>query len=684
MADFLEEALKWGYSKKDIADFLAEQEGETDFIKKARDWGYKDDQIIAELLGGGAGKAMSSQFMTGLKSSAQGIGQMLGMVDTEDIKAQREAADIYAANNPILGTTVNIAGNILDPVALPAAIIAPLRGATLATTLAKRGAAQGAFAGAVEPITKEGGESVFNWDRALNAIIGTAGGAAIGGGAGALIQRLTRKPEIPAPKTAADEIADVLTGQPVKVADEAAPVVKATDEAIVPTERAITGEGVSTRIISDAETKAIETRIGQLTSEIDDLKWRQAEGTPKVEEPPVAALLRGEAPVVQREATDLPTGGRNTMGLVSPTREQQAPQVAALLQRAQPEPVVPVPRAPQQPALLKTNIENAIAQRQDEITKLQERLAEKARLEEAKTKPELIQVETGKKTPVVAKEAEAPAITPVEQTKVAQLQAVLDKHGFKTVDEAVAATAKTAEERAAAQARIDAGQTQTLEQLVRGFRSAGSAAVPPERLFSDKVVMSSAPQAAVRATMGETKPLRGSRAEVATHAETEKLLQDVGGLLDSAELKAAREGGKYAGTLKGTIEAGIDVATKAAKEEGSFLAWLFKQDDNGNFINVDKSWNRGEIAAFMPVVRDASRIYNKLMAEAVDINMAGKLDDKALQDVMERMVYPIQIMGIFQAKRTQASRSLNAFRTLDTSLKANETVRGFLNAGKTC
>ena len=210
MADFLEEALKWGYSKKDIADFLAEQEGETDFIKKARDWGYKDDQIIAELLGGGAGKAMSSQFMTGLKSSAQGIGQMLGMVDTEDIKAQREAADIYAANNPILGTTVNIAGNILDPVALPAAIIAPLRGATLATTLAKRGAAQGAFAGAVEPITKEGGESVFNWDRALNAIIGTAGGAAIGGGAGALIQRLTRKPEIPAPKTSAISSAAVL------------------------------------------------------------------------------------------------------------------------------------------------------------------------------------------------------------------------------------------------------------------------------------------------------------------------------------------------------------------------------------------------------------------------------------------------------------------------------------------
>lgn len=677
-------ALKAGHSKEDIASYLAEKKKFN--IQGAKEEGYTDEQIISHLLGGGASKAFGVEFVRQLGSSAKGIGQILGVADDAQIRAEKEAADIYGALYPKTALAGSFVGAVGDPVALPATAIAPLKAATITGTLARQGAAQGALGGVLEPITKEGVDTgLFNWDRALNAIIGTAGGAAIGGGAGALIQRLTRKPEIPAPKTAADEIADVLTGQPAKVADEAAPIVKAADEAIVPTERAITGEGVSTRIISDAETKAIETRIGQLTSEIDNLRWRQAEGTPKVEEPPVAALLRGEAPVVQREATDLPTGGRDTMGLVSPTREQQAPQVAALFQRAQPEPVVsaPAPRVPQQPALLKTNIENAITQRQDEITRLQERLAEKARLEEAKTKPELIQVETGKKVPVVAKEAEAP-LTPAQQTQITKIQKILDDNGFKTVDEAVAATAKTAEERAAAQARIDAGQTQTLEQLVRGFRSGGSAAVPPERLFSDKIVMSSAPQAAVRATMGETKPLRGSRAEVTTNAEVEKLLKDVGGLLDSAELKAAREGGKYSGTLKGTIEAGIDVATKAAKEEGSFLAWLFKQDDNGNFINIDKSWKAGEIAAFMPIVRDASRIYNKLMAEAVEINMAGKLDDKALQDVMERMVYPIQIMGIFQAKRTQASRSLNAFKTLNTALQKKETVRGFMKANLPC
>jgi hypothetical protein len=683
MADFLTEALKANVPKNHIADFLAEEQNFN--IEEARRQGVPDDRIIAYLLGTSASSAFGSQFMQGFKSSAQGIGQMLGMSDREDIKAQREAADIMSSLNPVAGTTGSVVGNILDPIALPTAAVAPLRGATLATTLAKKGAAQGAFSGFLEPITKEEESTgVLSLNRVLNSIISAPIGAAIGGGAGALIQRLTRKPDVPevAPKTAADEISDVLTGAPVKAADEAAPITRAADEA-VPVERAITGEGIAPRIISDAETKAIETRIGQLSSEIDDLRWRQAEGAPKAEEPPVAALLKGEAPVVQREATDLPPVGRDTRGLVSPTRQEQQPQVASLFQRAQPEPVPPVvPRSPQQPALLKTNIEKTIQQKQEEITKLQERLAEKLRLEEARTKPELVQVETKKAVP--AKEADIAPLTPAEQAKVAQLQQVLDKNGFKTVDEAVAATAKTAEERAAAQARIDAGQTQTLEQLVRGFRSGGSAAVPPERLFSDKIVMSSAPQAAVRATMGETKPLRGSRAEVTTNAEAEKLLQDVGGLLDSAELKAAREGGKYAGTLKGTIEAGIDVATKAAKEEGSFLAWLFKQDDNGDFINIDKSWNRGEIAAFMPIVRDASRIYNKLMAEAVDINMAGKLDDKALQDVMERMVYPIQIMGIFQAKRTQASRSLNAFKTLNAELKGNQTVSGFLNAGKTC
>ena len=41
-------------------------------------------------------------------------------------------------------------------------------------------------------------------------------------------------------------------------------------------------------------------------------------------------------------------------------------------------------------------------------------------------------------------------------------------------------------------------------------------------------------------------------------------------------------------------------------------------------------------------------------------------------------------MGIFQAKRTQASRSLNAFKTLNSELKEGKNVKGFMNAGKTC
>lgn len=682
-------ALKAGHSKEDIASYLAEKKKFN--IQGAKEEGYTDEQIISHLLGGGASKAFGVEFVRQLGSSAKGIGQIARVADDAQIRAEKEASDIYGSLYPKTSIAGGFAGAVADPVAFPAAAVAPLKAATIVGTLAKQGAAQGALGGVLEPITKEGVDTgLFNWDRALNAIIGTAGGAAIGGGAGALIQKLTRKSEIPAPKTAADEIADVLTGQPAKVADEATPIVKAADEAIVPTERAMTGEGVSTRIISDAETKAIETRIGQLSSEIDDLRWRQAEGVPKAEEPSVAALLRGEAPVVQREATDLPTGGRDTMGLVSPTREQQVPQVAALLQRAQPEPAVsaPTPRTPQQPALLKTDIESSIQRRQDEITRLQERLAEKARLEEAKTKPELIQVETVKKVPTVAKETEAAPLTPAEQAKVTQLQQVLDKNGFKTVDEAVAATAKTAEERAAAQARIDAGQTQTLEQLVRGFRSVGSAAVPPERLFAESYPFSSAPVAAIRATT-ET-PVKGegvfakTKIEPVSHAETNDVLKQAVNFLDSKELKEMREGGKFSGTLKGTVDAGIAAARKAAQEEGSYLGWLFKEDDKGNFVNIDKSWNRGEIAAFMPIVRDASNIYKRLMDEAVNINMNGKLSDAALQDVMERMAYPIQIMGIFQAKRTQASRSLNAFKTLNTELKEGKNVKGFMNAGKTC
>ena len=658
-------ALQEGYTQQEIADYLA-QKKKFD-IAGARQEGYKDDEIIAHLMGENAFTAGMKQFIQAGGSSIKGILQRLGpdggMLNTERALAERQAADIASANNPLAGGVGYVAGSFADPIALPFGLVKGLQGASALSTLAKQGAAQGAFAGLVEPVlTPE--DSIVK-----NILFGTVAGAGLGAGIGKLIDKAGAKAADVVDPVKATEDAD-LTKQASKTAIE--DLTRAIAPETVPAERAITGEGVMARVMPQEQRAAIDNRIAQLQSEIDDLRWRQTE-TPEasaIREQQTAALLRGETPAPVNVADNLPSTSR---GLFTPTREQPSTQVPALFQR--PAQAVPeAPRGIQQPALFQGGLDNAIKTREDEVARLRNMLAEQDQLVANRNKPEMVQVETRK--PLAP---DAP-LTPAETQTIQKLQKVLDDNGFKNMDEAIVATGKPAEV-AAAQARIDSGNVQTLEQIVRGFRSGGSAAVAPERMYAGTTVFPDVERAVVGAVMGEKAPKL--KIEPVSNADVNKLLQDTVGFLGK-DLKTMREGGDFSGTLKGTVEAGIQSARKAAAEEGSYLAWLFKEDENGNFVNIDKSWSRGEIAAFMPVVRDATSVYNRLMDEAVTLNTKGDLSDEALQTIMEKMAYPIQIMGIFQAKRTQASRSLNAFRTLDMSLKEGKTVRGFMNAGVPC
>lgn len=656
-------ALQAGITPAEIARGMASQIGyRYDDAKKA---GVTDEQIIAGLMGENAFSAGMKQFIQAAGSSIKGLAQLGGQLNTERALAERRAADIAAANNRGADIAGFVAGSLLDPVALPAFAVAPLRAATATGTLAMRGAAQGAFAGLLEPtLTPE--DSVVK-----NILFGTTLGAGFGAGIGKLIDRMGAKAaDVADPVKAAEDAS--LTKQASKTAIE--DLTRAVAPEAAPVERAITGEGVMARVASDAEVQALTTRRAQLQSEVDDLLWRQAETpeAPVTREQQTAALLRGETPAPVNVADNLPSTSR---GLFTPTRAADEPQVPALFQRPQQAtPEAPVGRTAQEAALFRGGLDNAIQTRKAEIESINARLAEREQLIANRNKPELVQVET--KKPLAP---DAP-LTAAEKQQVASLQKVLDDNGFKTLDEAIVATGKP-EEVAAAQARISSGNVQTLEQIVRGFRSGGSAAVTPERLYAGTTVFPDVERAVVGAVMGEKAPRL--RMEPVKNEEVNKLLQDTVGFLGK-DLKRMREGGDFSGTLKGTEEAGIQAARKAADEEGSYLGWLFKEDENGNFVNIDKSWDRGEIAAFMPVVRDATRVYNRLMEEAVDLNVKGDLSDEALQGIMEKMAYPIQIMGIFQAKRTQASRSLNAFKTLDTSLKEGKTVKGFMKAGVPC
>jgi hypothetical protein len=656
-------ALQEGYSPQEIADYLAQQKKFD--IAGARQEGYKDEQIIAHLMGETAFTAGMKQFIQAGGSSIKGLAQLGGQLDTERALAERRAADIAAANNRAADIAGFVAGSILDPVALPAFAVAPLRAATATGTLLMRGAAQGAFAGLLEPtLTPE--DSVVK-----NILLGTTLGAGFGAGVGKLIDKMGAKAaDVVDPVKAAEDAA--LTKQASKTAIE--DLTRAVAPEAAPVERAITGEGVMARVAPDAEVQALITRRAQLQSEVDDLRFREAEvaQAPVVQQQQTAALLRGETPAPVNVADNLPSTSR---GLFTPTRAEPEAQVPALFQRPQQAaPEAPVSRAAQEAALFRGGLTNAIQTRQAEIQSINARLAEREQLIANRNKPELVQVETKKPLDVNA------PLTPAETQTIARLQKVLDDNGFKSMDEAIVATGKPAEVQAA-QARIDNNQSQTLEQIVRGFRSGGSAAVTPERMYAGTTVFPDVERAVVGAVTGEQAPRL--KIEPVKNEDVNKLLQDTVGFLGK-DLKRMREGGDFSGTLKGTVEAGIQSARKAAAEEGSYLGWLFKEDENGNFVNIDKSWDRGEIAAFMPVVRDATNIYNRLMDEAVQLNVKGDLSDEALQGIMEKMAYPIQIMGIFQAKRTQASRSLNAFKTLDSSLKEGKTVKGFMKAGVPC
>jgi hypothetical protein len=153
---------------------------------------------------------------------------------------------------------------------------------------------------------------------------------------------------------------------------------------------------VASRLASDAEAQALVTRRAQLQSEVDDLRFRQAE-TQQVapqETPQVAALLRGETPAPVNVADNLPSTSR---GLFTPTRAEPEAQVPALFQRPQQAaPEVPIGRAAQEAALFRGGLDNAIQTRQAEIQSINARLAEREQLVANMNKPEAIQVETKK------------------------------------------------------------------------------------------------------------------------------------------------------------------------------------------------------------------------------------------------------------------------------------------------
>ena len=677
MIDFnLAGAIQAGYTPKTIANFLAQEVGFD--IEGARTAGFTDERIISFLAGGDAATAFGKQFMQGAASSFEGIKQLAGVLDEPKARAEQQAADIYSANNPKIGMTGNIVGNVLDPVTLPAWFVAPLRATSLVGTAAKQGLAQGAFSGYVSPVLEEGANTGFlSGERFKNTAVGSAAGVVLGATLGkateGVINYLGRNAQdvgdiSKASKTAIADVADALDNPPSKRAAEQQAsfdaVRIAEDQGTPPVREPL--DATQVKLVEERIAKT-ETEIAKLETDLANVQRQQPdkevgdllglkEPTKKPTEKQVAALFK--AP----EGQDLPT----KFGLVAPTPEAPAKQVAALFKSA----------APSEVPVIKQQIVEAAKQGTAQQYLLKQIETKRAEVEQLKATIAPVQIET--KKPMASPVAQEAPLTAAQTQQLASLQKVLDDNGFKNVDEAVVATGSP-DEVAAAQARIDAGTPQTPEQAVRGFQSGGAAATPTELLFADRVPFNT--NAEKLLTGGQT---RGANvAPVSANEQWNDLYSKAVGVIGAIG-RELRGKGEFGGSLAGTQKAGAKAAARMVREEGSVLDWVFKQDEQGNFPNIHKSWNRDEIEAFRPVYEEARATLSANLDEINRLRDAGELTDAALQTLTYRSQLPIGVLGIFQGQRTKASLTLNAFKLAKSRFEAGKEIKGLFQPGVDC
>lgn len=692
-------ALQEGYTPAQIADELARRKGFN--ITGARQEGYKDDQIISHLMGETAFTGAMQRLINAGGSSIKGGLDLVGGLDKERALAERTAANIASANAPIAGTVGELAGAIADPVTAPAFVLKGLKAATLAGTMAKQGAAQGALGGLLEPVLTP------DESRILNTVAGTAVGTVFGAGLGKasegvinfLEKRAIKAAGEDTAKVAIDDVAKAIDNPPSKQAAEAQAVNydipaylrRAQAEGVPPVREPL--DPVQLKLVEDRIAKT-EAEIAKHETDLANVQKQQPEKevgdflglkepTKVPTEKQVAALFK--AP----EGQDLPA----KFGLVAPTPEAPAKQVAALFKSATPSEVPVIKQQIVEAAKQGTAQQYLIKQietKKAEVEQLKATIAPPAKEfpiqvetkqgatpQQVATRDARIQQvmeRTGRAEPVPI---EAP-LTATETQQLASLQKVLDDNGFKNVDEAIVASGRP-DEVAAAQTRIDAGTPQTPLQAVRGFQSGGSAATPRELLYAESVPF--ATNAEKLLTGGQT---RGANvAPVSDNEQWNSLFAKAIGVLGNKG-RQLRGRGEFGGSLEGTMKAGEKAAARMQREEGSIEDWVFKQNDDGTFPNIDKSWNRAEVEAFRPVYEEARATLSSNLAEINRLRDAGELTDAALQTLTYKSQLPIGILGIYQGQRTKASDTLNAFKLAKAEFEAGKQVKGLFQPGVDC
>jgi len=741
-------ALQEGYTPAQIADELARRKGFN--IAGAREEGYRDDQIIAHLMGEtGFSAAMKNIIQEG-GSSIKGIADLTGILDKERALAERQAAQIAAANAPVAGLTGEFAGAVADPVTLPTFALKALKGATLVGTMAKQGAAQGALGGFLEPVLTE------EESRLMNTVKGTAVGTVFGAGIGKASQgvlnflekRAIKAADADTSKAAIDDVAKAIDVPPSREAQ--APV----DYSVPAYMRKAQAEGVPVPEIKadPAQIKLVEDRIAKTEAEIakheEDLAKVQKQQPEKevgdllgLKEPTKAPTEKQVAALFKSpEGENIPA----QFGLVAPTKEAPAKQVAALFKKATPEEV----------PIIKQQIVEAAKQgtaQQYLLRQIETKRAEVERLKSmvAPAPREFpIQVETKVRTtppeqlaPRIQQPVQPRVQEPVQPAQVAPqptraapqaapqptqqaaslpllptpsaepslrvtpqgrspemggnllgylpvsaltdpryIKKAMDVLGASTEEQFTKMSIPLLQQRGNVLSESEVRQIfGTPAAPSRGFQSGGAAATPRELVFAESVPF---PTNAEKLLTGGQK--RGANVEPpSANEQWNDLFSKAIGVL-GAKGRQLRGRGEFGGSLEGTMKAGEKAAARMQREEGSVEDWVFKQDEKGNFPNIDKSWNRAEVEAFRPVYEEARATLSANLAEINRLRDAGELTEAALNTLTYRSQLPIGILGIFQGQRTKASDTLNAFKLAKSEFEAGKEVKGLFQPGVDC
>jgi hypothetical protein len=673
-------ALQEGYTPEQIADELARRKGFN--ITGAREEGYKEDQIISHLMGETAFTGAMQRFINAGGSSIKGIADLFGGLDKERALAERTAAQIASANAPAAGITGELAGAIADPVTAPAFVLKGLKAATLVGTMAKQGAVQGAIGGVLEPVLTPEESRLFN--TVAGTAVGTVFGATLGKASEGVInfleKRAIKAADTDTSKAAIDDVAKAIDNPPSKQAAELQ--AQAVNYDVPAYLRKAEAEGTPVPPVREpldpVQTKLIEDRIAKTEAEITkhetdlaNVQKQQPEKevgdflglkdpTKKPTEKQVAALFK--AP----EGQDLPA----KFGLVAPTPEAPAKQVAALFKSA----------APSEVPVIKQQIVEAAKQgtaQQYLVRQIETKKAEVERLKAAMSPAPRefpIQVETRQ------------GATPQQVgARDARVQQVLERTGRAEPVMTEAPRAPMAQEapRMVDEAPVQGAPMQAPTEVPttpsRGFQSGGSAATPRELIYAESVPFPT--NAEKLLTGGQT---RGANvAPVSDNEQLNDLFSKAIGVL-GAKGRQLRGRGEFGGSLEGTVKAGQKAAARMEREEGSIEDWVFKQNDDGTFPNIDKSWNRAEVEAFRPVYEEARATLSANLDEINRLRDAGELTDAALQTLTYRSQLPIGILGIFQGQRTKASDTLNAFKLAKSQFEAGKEIKGLFQPGVDC